>query len=501
MTSPALPVVRETAIDGVPVLWTPVPGPLTCALLFRVGRADEARPIAGITHLVEHLVLGDDLDPGYEIGGFVDVAHTVFTATGHPHEIVAFLARVCAGLAALPTDRLAHERGILQQEASERPLSIDGHLRFLRFGVRGHGLIDGDEAGLGWLDGETIDAWRASRFTRGNAVLAITGEPPADLRLDLPPGPRHGPIVPVPAPGVRPPMRATWERDGVGLSLVTERGAAASMLTGILERRLERTLRHGLGAVYDVAVDYAPLDPGHAHLLAYTESRAADAGRVEDAMAEEPARLAAEGPTAEELARELDGFERAFLDPLTGIGVLDACARYLLDGEPILQPEEAIARRRAVTPEIARDVARAALPSALLAGPADRPAPAGWADWAASAAAPVTGRAVPRAGRILGFGPRERLVVSAEGVTVVLPDGGTPTIRWADLVASEHAGEHDRRLLGADGTGLTIEAADWKDGAKVVDELDAHVDPLLVVCPEDSDRAGWAARIRGGRAV
>jgi len=41
-----------TSVDGVPCFWADLPGPCHAGLLFRVGRADETLPTAGLTQLV-----------------------------------------------------------------------------------------------------------------------------------------------------------------------------------------------------------------------------------------------------------------------------------------------------------------------------------------------------------------------------------------------------------------------------------------------------------------
>src|ERR1700745_2959007 len=46
-----------TEVDGVPLFWADAPGRGAAGLLFRVGRADESLAGAGVTHLVQELVL------------------------------------------------------------------------------------------------------------------------------------------------------------------------------------------------------------------------------------------------------------------------------------------------------------------------------------------------------------------------------------------------------------------------------------------------------------
>jgi zinc protease len=496
LTEDQLPVIRRTEVDGIPTLWTPAPGPLTGALHFRVGRVDEARPIAGITHLVEHLAFHELLDTQYEHGGFVDVGRTVFHASGHPHEVAEFLGRIVANLDALPLDRLEHERGVLVQEANERGAgSVDGHLRWLRFGPVDHGIVDGAEVGLDWLGAEPVAAWRRTRFTRDNAALFFTGEPPADLRLPLAAGHRYPPVPAVPSPDIEWPAWTRWDRDGVGMSLVGARSSGLSMLTWILERRLKRVLRHELGAVYDVSAAYDPITADDAHIFVYTECAPERAIVVRDAMASTLADLATAGPTEEELAREIDGFERQFLDPGAGVATLDIGVFDILHGGEVILPADAYARRRGVTIEAARDVAATVRATALLASPTDAP-PDGFRALRETSVSEVRGREIGRSGRHLpGRGPKERLIIGDEGVTLRYGDGTCTTVRYAELVTSHHLSNTSRRLLARDGFGFTVDAADWKDGASLIPELDRHIDPLTVACIDDGDNAGWARRI------
>jgi hypothetical protein len=45
--------LHDTEVDGIPVVWSEVPGPLRAGLLFRVGQADERLVERGVTHLAD----------------------------------------------------------------------------------------------------------------------------------------------------------------------------------------------------------------------------------------------------------------------------------------------------------------------------------------------------------------------------------------------------------------------------------------------------------------
>lgn len=101
--------VHTTEIDGVPTYWIDGAPPLSATLWFRVGFADETLPQLGITHLLEHLLLGEG-----EIrrisNGSVDDLFTRFSATGNQDEIVGFLHALSRDIARPPIERLDIER-------------------------------------------------------------------------------------------------------------------------------------------------------------------------------------------------------------------------------------------------------------------------------------------------------------------------------------------------------------------------------------------------------
>ena len=64
--------------------------------------------------------------------------------------------------------------------------------------ARGPGVVSYAEPGLGRATVSDLSARAARVFTRGNAVLALDGPPPAGLSLDLPAGLLLGPPSAVP---------------------------------------------------------------------------------------------------------------------------------------------------------------------------------------------------------------------------------------------------------------------------------------------------------------
>lgn len=131
-----MPAQRTEQVDGVPVVVVEAAGPSRCALIFRVGRADETLPTSGITHLVEHLAMHAVGRTRYDTNAFVDPLRTVFHATGTPEQLTSFLQTVTGALAELPLHRLDGERRIVQTEAAGRGRGPYDEMLTFRFGPR-----------------------------------------------------------------------------------------------------------------------------------------------------------------------------------------------------------------------------------------------------------------------------------------------------------------------------------------------------------------------------
>jgi zinc protease len=242
--------VRRDEVGGIPVYWAEQPEglPVVATLMFRVGRADERLPHAGITHLVEHLALPTDVDESVEFNGVVDGTTTVFWARGDEADVVAFIAAVARDLGELPVSRLERERSILETEASSRGIGHPGGAMGLRYGARGHGTVALDEVGLPALSADDVTAWAARFFTRGNCALAIAGSLPADFELDLADGARIAPPEPTPIEYVPFPSVFRHGPDGsVAAAVELARSPAFMVAASVLERRVRDRLRHRQG--------------------------------------------------------------------------------------------------------------------------------------------------------------------------------------------------------------------------------------------------------------
>jgi hypothetical protein len=181
--------------------WADVAGPLAAKILFRIGEHDglTLRPARAVAH-----ALRDIEGPGWETSS--DRLFTGVRAVGERAEVLALLERACAALGE-------------DAPAAPRPATLLGeHLR-ARFELAPP--TDGD----GW-------------FTRGNAAVWMSGEPPDGFALPLPDGPRK-PVAParLRADG-EPPRRG----DFAVITGLAEWSPALGVTTAILQARLDAAL-------------------------------------------------------------------------------------------------------------------------------------------------------------------------------------------------------------------------------------------------------------------
>lgn len=474
--------IERLEIDGVTVYWAPQAPRSMAALQFRSGRTDEPFAQMGVSHLVEHLALYPMGRRPYATNGFVDHVRTVFHASGRPDEVGAHLTEVAGHLAALPTDRLADESRILRTEAMQRTPTIGEHLLWFRYGATGFGSLVLPELGLGVIDGAAATAWAAVHHTRGNAAAWIAGPMPDGLRLELPPGER---LATVPRTAVDPLPLPAWtpgRLPGVALGVVIPRTSAATMAMRILTARLEQRLRYDLGKSYEVSLAYLPLDAevGHGSLFASALDGEVEAVRTHFLDSVDAFLLA--GPTAEELAQDVDGYERSMDDPDAVVGELERVVFNDLLGHPQDAPGELLAEMRAVTPELARAAAEAAIDGSLLAGPVGDGPGGRWQPYPAWSREALSGRRHDAASRRFPWQRRrEQLVVADDGVTWLGPEGHALTVRYANCVGVVADPGPVRILYGSDGFTVRVAAADWRDGHEAVRRIDAGVPPSLVV--------------------
>ncbi|MFE0513433.1 M16 family metallopeptidase [Streptomyces sp. NPDC058964] len=469
-------LVSHTTTQGIPTLYAARPGDITAGLFFRVGRADETLATSGVTHLVEHLALHRlGRSEAHHNGATADT-YTLFHVTGGEDEVVTYLNDVCAALRDLPLDRLETEKEILRTEAAGRANGVNHQMPLWRYGAQGYGLSGYDEPGTWGLTADQVRNWAATRFTRDNAVVWITGDHvPEGLDLTLPAGRR----IPVPAASSALPVTPAHipgEDGHVVFDAVLRRSTAAAVLADVLGRALFQELRQEGGYSYKAAADYTPRDAGFATLTAYADALPEKQDAVVGAFVDTLARLRAGRIEQAELDSVRAKSLKRYDAPDLGAALLPSYALNLLIGHRLLSPEQHRAELRAVTVADLREVAREAWDGGLLQ------VPTRGADWAGFAAAPrfsssaVTGtphRSLER--------DDVTLVIGAEGVSLLLPDGPV-TVRYDACAAMTTRPDGARVLTGLDGFRVAVEPTLFRDvTAERIAALDAAVPADAVV--------------------
>lgn len=474
-----LPQIHRTEVDGVAVFWSPAPGPLTCGLMFRVGRADETLPTAGITHMVEHLTMAPFGPHDDDSNAFVDETRTVFHSAEGERDVAAFLGGVTAALVEPDVTRLEMERGILLDEARSRSPAVDSELRRLRFGPTGHGLAAVPELGLNTVTPEAVIDWARSRFTAANAALVLSRPVPAGLSLTLASGARHGAVQPIPVDRLQLPAVAHLPVDGVAIGFVARRRAAVTVAVEIIERRVRRQVRHERGLAYEIGTAFDALSPRDAHVSLYAACPDDRFVTVNDTVLIELRQLASEGPTDAEVRSSKDGYRRHLTSPEACLWLADFMARESLWDGVALSPEGLMDEREAVDTLAVAEATRELLASAIAFVPSedllDRE---GWEQYPEWSDHQVSGR-VFRPGVLAGYlggMRRQRLIVGEEGVTAVAnaARGHVQTVRYADCVGLEVAAE-GRMVWGRDGTVVPVGEPVWRGGAEAVRMVDAAI--------------------------
>ena len=477
---------ERTEVDGIPTFWASLPGPCTGVLMFRVGRSDESLATSGITHLVEHLALFALGTPTYEFNGVVDDTRTTFFARGAQEQVVEFLTRTAAALSELPLDRLEAERRVLAAEEAADPGSVLGRVLAFRYGAATFGLTHYRELGLRRLREEEVAAWARDWFTRENAALCFTTEPP-DLRLELPAGERRPPAAPQPIAELELPVFVADGTGGVATTFATRRSSALSVAMAVAEERIHRILRLERGLIYDVAGEPLHMTADLTHASQHLGCRDEDAATVLDAQLAIYDELAREGPTGEEIERDRELFRTAVADDESAPGGLDYLAMNELFGAPVLYKEELLAEHEKATPAAAAEALAAALETALVLAPEGTEKPArALSDYPWYSSGIVEGKAHrPRGLRNRG---KARLILGEEGISLVGSDPGqVATVRFSDCVAAVHEEGGGLTLIGRDMTPIEVHRAWWRGGDEVLRAIEASIPERLFIPAEDPE--------------
>lgn len=475
--------IHRTEVDGVPAFWVDGPGPCLAGLLFRTGRIDEQLYTAGITHLVEHLALPAwSPRPGLDWNGWVGITTTGFWASGDPADVGPFVTDVTRQLHDLPLQRLETERGILRAEEASASRSAIGVVAARRFGAVGLALLDWLELGLRTVDADTVAAWAAERFTRGNAALWLNGPPPPELRLHLPDGPR----IPPPRydePPEQLPAFSRWGRGGVTVSLLAPRSFALGLAWQAAERRAVERLRYEQGRIYGLSVSHQPPNKDDAHIVFIAECTDENVDAVRAGLIEVLEEIATDGPTDEEREHWLRRVELDVADPHMALGIAQAFAEeLLLEDERTLEGD--LTEMRSVTAADAAAALRAGLDKALLLIPEDDaadPPPPFRPFEAAPLELRIEGRKFAPGGIRGRLGRAGHAVLGNDGFAWQQPDGTQMAISFAECVGLMTWRDGSFQLIDPNGNCLVIDVNDVRNLEELSMSIRRAVPPERVI--------------------
>lgn len=454
-----LPQVHETVVDGVQTFWSDVGPPFTAVLGFRAGIVDEALVDRGVTHLVEHLALAPLRDVTHPYNGAVGMDTTNIWAAGSEEEVVGFFRRLTAELSDLSLDRLETEAGVLIAESMGWRSSSFTSMLASRFGPVGPGVLSYPEYGLRRITGDQVRNWASDRFTAENAVLWLTGPPPPGMHLTLPSGIRHKLEL--------PPDRQRYSASGRTRIYQQEHGIAVGgfgirsiplrMVAEIVRHRAQEHMRHELGRVYAVGQEYAPLTADQVFVYWGADSDPEHSQEVGEAFDAVLQSILDEGPTQEELARQIVLAEQAqTLDPAGfARGEPGRYASDALIGHESLAVEHWIPQMREVAPEIAVEALQAIMPGSMAIA----------SESAVIGFTPVPLRNDPKLrGKVYRYRDgdvKQRFILSEDAIAVENQERSL-TIRFEDVILSEHYTGGGRALIDSSGTYIGIDATTRK---------------------------------------
>ncbi|HEX8768355.1 MAG TPA: hypothetical protein VF714_08290, partial [Jatrophihabitans sp.] len=471
--------VRRSEVDGVPTYWVPSSSQtLRASLMFRIGMSDLTLPTHGRLHLLEHLALHGRESISSPSNGEVGLLHTAFEIAGRPEQVVDFFAQLCTWLADPRFDDLAHERRVLSAEQQQRAHGATARHLMCRYGARGAGLAAYPEYGLHQASADDLRTLAEAAFVSGNAVLSLSGEPPADLRLPLREGRRRPTSVAV---GCEQPLPGgfTDPVDGIGLSGALPRSTAATAFTRTLQRELQRDIRGQSGMGYSAWSAYEAVDADTAVIAAGMDILAEGRAGLVDRTQALLRRLAGQGPDAADFADDIELAVRHLSDPSADPwwGAYAAARADVIGGRPF-DIDRYLDELQRLSLDDLRQVAGQFQASMLLG--VDQGTEHGDLDWldAAPNGRRIEGgqsyfaieRPVDRA--VLTVGPRQIRIEDGERWLAAAP---------AEVEAALAYPDGGRVLIRSDGYQLPVEPNLWRHGQAAVGVIDALIPADRVV--------------------
>lgn len=251
---------------GIPTYSLKGGGPCNGKLHFGVGMRDEPAVLAGITHLVEHVLLRMVQPQTVLHGGTTDTESVELWASGEPEDVAAFLNAIAIAVSRfqeVSAEDIELEKVVIHAEDPNAFRAVSSGLYGYRFGAADLGNAHFGASATQSLDCSEVLSWAQQWFVAENAALTFTGEIPESLDVELPSGrpPERTPAMPL----LKEPTLVVSRKDGVALSLLVS-DADAGMLAEALRYELLARLRHDRGLIYSVVDFQATVDAGTVQL-------------------------------------------------------------------------------------------------------------------------------------------------------------------------------------------------------------------------------------------
>lgn len=462
----------RTEIGGLPAYVLPADVPARGALLFRVGRADESLPTAGITDLARRMAVGFAEAP-LPLRASVGASVTSFGFDTREANLYDVFAELGERLRLPDVNRLDEARDLVRDELEGRDIDEVAHIIQARFGPRGQGLTTFDPYGLDRVTPDELRAWHARFFTAENAALWVVGNIADDIDFDLVEGGERRPLAEAKALPHPYPAWVASSNSKVALSFQTLESPALEVALTVLEDRIDDAMRERAALVHTTKVRVDPLDGATSHVALLADVVATRASEAVTTLVTVVNRLADSRPELREIEHARDAV-------LANMGTLDwqqaqtrrAAMLELLGYAP---PPIESQRERTAAVEVApvHEVYRSAVESTIYHLPNGLEMPA------------ESCSKLPRWSRVAVEGAEfepavrrregQKLILSGAGVTIT--EGGSRHLtslikscaglfKWAD---------GGRELVDATGVRVRIDPAEWIDGDAAVETIDSLV--------------------------
>lgn len=344
-------------------------GTCTGTMVFGVGFRDEPAAMAGITHLVEHVLLRMVHPMPLHHGARVDVDSVEFHAIGESEVVGGFLnalAAAIASFASVSEKALALEKSVVEAEDPAAFCGVSDGLLTYRFGVHGPGAGQLGAPSTAGLSREETIAWVNRWFVTENSALTFTGAVPDCLDVRLPTGGRihrqhHEPLI-------MEPTVIRSAKGGVALSFIVPTDGSAILAEALRYELLDR-LSHERGLIYSVDIITTVLDAEQCQLDLVLDPVESNVRVTFIEAVTEVRNLAANGFSANAIlnARRSLEVELTWDNNSAAFAYLGQLAVDRLLGRTTSSPTELLDRAAILSPEELTEVLRSALGSLVVA--------------------------------------------------------------------------------------------------------------------------------------